>query len=137
MIDMIRHRKSIVAAAALAAAATSLVLAAPDAAADVNSVTVTGTSLSLGVDRFGTGCSYTVQVNGSPYEDVYLNDSNGASFGQQQLRLDNSGNASTTWSPTSTGTHVITAWSWRGGPQFAWEQVGSGLDLGSACVVTS
>lgn len=134
---MIRHRKSVVAATALAAAVTSLVLAAPDAAAEVNSVTVTGASLSLGVDRFGTGCSYTVQVTGSPYEDVSLFDSSSASFGQRQLRLDNSGNASTSWSPTATGTHVITAWARRGGPQFAWEQVGSGLDLGSACVVTS
>ncbi|MCU1647222.1 MAG: hypothetical protein JWN03_7497 [Nocardia sp.] len=133
---MIRFRKSALAVTTLAAAAAALVLAAPDASAYLNSVNVSsGSSIPLGSGGYGTNCSYTVTVNGSPYEQVWLYDTNTATFGQQQFNLGSGGTGTSSWTPTSTGQHFIEAWSYNG-QQWAQVQVGTGINLGSACVVS-
>ncbi|MFE3103273.1 hypothetical protein [Nocardia tengchongensis] len=131
---MIRSRKSALAAFTTAtAAAAALVLAAPDAAAYVSSVNIaTGTSIGGG---YGTNCAYTVTVNGSPNEYVWLYDSNAASFNPQQFGLGTGGTATSSWTPTSTGTHYVQAWTYNGS-QWATVTVNTGINLGSACVVT-
>ncbi|MGW2665698.1 hypothetical protein ACWCW7_32510 [Nocardia tengchongensis] len=131
---MIRSRKSALAAFTTAtAAAAVLVLAAPDAAAYVSSVNIaTGTSIGGG---YGTNCAYTVTVNGSPNEYVWLYDSTAATFNPQQFSLGTGGTATSSWTPTSTGTHYVQAWTYNGS-QWAVVTVNTGINLGSACVVT-
>ncbi|AYF75357.1 hypothetical protein D7D52_17455 [Nocardia yunnanensis] len=131
---MIRSRKSaLTALTTFAAAGAALVLAAPDAAAYVSGVSVaSGTSIGGG---YGTNCSYTVTVNGSPNEYVWLYDSASATFNPQQLSLGSGGSATSSWTPTSTGQHFVQAWSYNGS-QWAQVSVGTGINLGSACLVT-
>ncbi|APA98850.1 hypothetical protein [Nocardia seriolae] len=131
---MIRSRKSALTAfATFAAASAALVLAAPDASAYVSSVNISsGSSIGGG---YGTTCSYTVTVNGSPYEYVWLYDSNTATFGTQQFSLGSGGTGTSSWTPSSTGVHFVQAWSYNGS-QFAVVTVRTGINLGSACIVT-
>ncbi|MFE5286167.1 hypothetical protein ACFRAQ_14485 [Nocardia sp. NPDC056611] len=131
---MIRSRTSAVSVfATCLAAAAALVLGAPDASAYVSSVTIaTGTSIGGG---YGTNCAYTVTVNGSPNEYVWLYDSASATFSPQQFSLGSGGTATSSWTPTSTGTHYVQAWTYNGS-QWATVTVGTGINLGSACVVT-
>lgn len=131
---MIRSRKSALTACTTFAAATAaLVLAAPDAAAYVTSVNIaTGTTIGGG---YGTNCSYTVTVNGSPNEYVWLYDNLSGSFNPQQFSLGSGGSATSSWTPTSTGVHFVQAWSYNGS-QWAVVTVKNGINLGSACVVT-
>ncbi|MEC3917678.1 hypothetical protein VMT65_26465 [Nocardia sp. CDC153] len=135
---MIRSRKSALTAfTTFAAIPAALVLAAPDASAYVSSVNVSsGSSISLGGGNYGTNCSYTVTVNGSPNEYVWLYDSGAGSFNPQQFSLGSGGTATSSWTPTSTGQHFVQAWSYNGS-QWTWVTVGQGINLGSACVVTS
>ncbi|MGV9667444.1 hypothetical protein [Nocardia niigatensis] len=132
---MIRSRKSaLTALTTFAAAAAALVLAAPDAGAYVTSVTVSnGSAISLGGGH-GTNCSYTLTVNGSPNEYVWLYDSVSATFNPQQFSLGSGGTATSTWTPTATGIHYVQAWSYNGS-QWATVTVKTGMNLGSACVV--
>ncbi|GAB2512773.1 hypothetical protein [Nocardia heshunensis] len=132
---MIRSRKSALTAfTTFVAAGAALVLTAPDAGAYVTSVTVaTGSSIGGG---YGTNCSYTVTVNGSPNEYVWLYDSASGSFNPQQFSLGSGGTATSSWTPTATGQHYVQAWSYNGS-QWALVTVGTGINLGSACVVTS
>ncbi|MVU78513.1 hypothetical protein GPX89_14815 [Nocardia sp. ET3-3] len=131
---MIRSRKPVLTACTtFAAAAAALVLAAPDAGAYVTSVSVSsGTSIGGG---YGTNCSYTITVNGSPNEYVWMYDSASATFNPQQFSLGSGGSATASWTPTSTGTHYVQAWSYNGS-QYAVLTVNTGINLGSACFVT-
>ncbi|WP_405494757.1 hypothetical protein [Nocardia sp. NBC_00511] len=133
---MFGSRKSAFAATTLfaAAGAAALVVAAPGASAYVSSVTVSsGSSIGGG---YGTNCSYTVTVNGSPNEYVWLYDSNSATFSPQQFSLGTGGTATSSFTPTSTGTHYVQAWSYNGS-QWALLTVKTGINLGSACIVSS
>ncbi|MRH92246.1 hypothetical protein GFY24_33245 [Nocardia sp. SYP-A9097] len=133
---MTRSRQPILAVGGIAAAAAALVLAAPNASAYVTSVSVSsGSAISLGSSKYGTNCGYTVTVNGSPNEYVWLYDSNSATFSPQQFSLGSGGSATSSWTPTSTGTHALQAWTYNGS-QWAWVQVSTGINLGSACVVS-
>ncbi|UGT42850.1 hypothetical protein LTV02_05455 [Nocardia yamanashiensis] len=136
MINLIRNRKPAL-TALLCAAAAALLWTAPGASAYVTSVAVSsGSSINLGGGNYGTNCSYTVTVNGSPNEYVWLYDSATATFGTQQFSLGSGGTGTSSWTPTSTGTHYIQAWTYNGS-QWAVVQVGTGINLGSACVVSS
>ncbi len=135
---MRKFRRSAGTATTLAATAAAMLCFAPDASAYVSSVTIAGGggSVDLGGGAYGTNCSYTVTVQGSAGETVWMYDSNsGASFSPQQFSLGASGTATTTWTPTATGTHYVQAWSYNGS-QWATVQVGTGVDLGSACVAS-
>ncbi|WP_157556913.1 hypothetical protein [Nocardia acidivorans] len=133
---MTRSRKPVLAVGGVVAAAAALVLAAPNASAYVSGVTVSsGSSINLGSGNYGTNCAYTITVNGSPNEYVWLYDSNGSTLSPQQFSLGSGGTATSSWTPTSTGTHVIQAWSYNGS-QWTTVQVGTGINLGSACVVS-
>ncbi|WP_141717471.1 hypothetical protein [Nocardia altamirensis] len=127
-------RKSAVTGFALAALA-ALLWTAPDASAYVTSVTVSSaSSIDLGGGKHGTTCAYTVTVTGSANEYVWLYDSNAATFGTPQFSLGATGTGTSTWTPTATGTHYVQAWSYNGS-QWAVIEVGTGVNLGSACVV--
>ncbi|MFE3795586.1 hypothetical protein [Nocardia tengchongensis] len=73
----------------------------------------------------------TFRPNG--YTRLY--DSNAATFNPQQFSLGTGGTATSSWTPTSTGTHYVQAWTYNGS-QWATVQVNTGINLGSACVVT-
>ncbi|MEU0545132.1 hypothetical protein [Nocardia sp. NPDC005978] len=128
---MFGFRKSAFVATAFTATAAALLWSAPQASAYVTSVTVTSTSGG----KYGTGCSYKVTVKGSASENIWLYDSAAAGFDPQQLVLDATGTGTSTWSPTSTGTHYVQAWSYNGS-QWATLEVGTGTNLGSACLVS-
>lgn len=132
---MFRSRKSAFTATTLfAASAAALVIAAPGAQAYVTNVTVSsGSSIGGG---YGTNCSYTVTVNGSPNESIWLYDSNSSTFSPQQFSLGTGGTATSSWTPTATGTHYVQAWSYNGS-QWANLTVKTGINLGSACIVSS
>ncbi|MTE16364.1 hypothetical protein [Nocardia aurantiaca] len=68
-----------------------------------------------------------------PY--VWLYDSGAAAFSPQQFSLGSGGTATSTWTPTSTSVHSVQAWTYNGS-QWAVVTVGTGINLGSACVVT-
>lgn len=118
----------------LGGVAAALTLAAPAASADVTSVTVSSGSSFGSSNMHGTGCEYTVTASVNSYGPVYFYD-NGQflgeaySFGWQ---------AQHTWTPTTTGTHVLSAWQPYGGTDMPIDlpvEVATGINLGSACVV--
>ncbi|WP_327141040.1 hypothetical protein [Nocardia sp. NBC_01327] len=128
---MFKSRQLTFVATALAASAAALLCSAPQASAYVTSVTVT----SSGGGKYGTGCSYKVTVTGSANEYIWLYDSATSTFDPQQFALDATGTATSTWTPSSTGTHYVQAWSYNGS-QWATIEVGTGTNLGSACLVS-
>lgn len=128
---MFTLRRSAFAATALTASAAALLCTAPHASAYVTSVTVSST----GGGKYGTGCPYQVTIKGSANENVWLYDSAASSFAPQQLVLDATGTSASTWTPSSTGTHYVQAWSYNGS-QWATLEVGTGTNLGSACLVS-
>ena len=129
---MSRYRTSARTVTVVAAAA--LLWAAPPASASVSSVTIAGNSLDLGGGKYGTNCSYTVTVEGSANEYVWLYDSSASTFDPQQFALSAGGSGTATWTPTATGTHYVQAWTYNGS-QWAVAEVGTGINLGSACAV--
>ncbi|MGX1808372.1 hypothetical protein ACWIGI_21855 [Nocardia sp. NPDC055321] len=133
---MIRYRTSAL-AAAVAALAGTLVLTAPGANAQVWRVDVSaGTSIGLGTSQFGSGCSYTVTVQGRPGDGAWFYDVEGyGTFSPQWVSIGADGRASTTWTPHSAGWHRIYADSYYGGASSGSINVGTGINLGSACVV--
>lgn len=133
---MFRFRKSaLTATTSFAAMAAAVILAAPNASAWVSNVSVSsGNSFGLGSAQYGTNCSYTVTVEGSAYESVWLFSTNAGTFNPQNFNLGSGGKGTTSWTPTSTGWHGIQAWSYNGS-QWTWVNVGTGINLGSACVV--
>ncbi|MFI6865869.1 hypothetical protein [Nocardia sp. NPDC050406] len=133
---MVRFRKSaLTATTTFAAMAAAVVLAAPNATAYVSNVSVaSGNSIGLGSAQYGTNCSHTVTVEGSAWESVWLYSTNAGTFNPQSFNLGSSGRATSTWTPSNTGWTGIHAWSY-GGDRWTWVNVGTGINLGSACVV--
>ncbi|WP_067689083.1 hypothetical protein [Nocardia jejuensis] len=128
---MFKSRRSAFVATALTASAAALLCTAPQASAAVTSVTVTSTSGG----KYGTGCPYKVTVKGTANESIWLYDSATSTFTPQQFTLDTTGTSTSTWTPTSTGTHYVQAWSYNGS-QWATLEVGTGTNLGSSCLVS-
>lgn len=119
--------------AVFASVSAGLVVTAPQAAAH----TITAVTVAPGLGGgYGTGCSY--QVSATVDEDAYritFMDNDYPIRGDQNLQV--SGNtASLAWTPSTTGTHVITALFTTGdqAPATTTVQVGgAGVNLGSTC----
>ncbi|MBL1077118.1 hypothetical protein JK358_22220 [Nocardia sp. 2] len=136
---MIRSRTSAFATltTALAAIAAALVLAAPNASAFVWRVDVSpGLAVGLGTSQYGSGCSYTVTVQGWSGDHAWLYDTGGfGTFNPQTVTIGSDGRGTSTWTPHTTGWHRVWADSYYGGAGSDWINVGTGINLGSACVV--
>ncbi|WP_157573720.1 hypothetical protein [Nocardia jejuensis] len=139
MILMIRFRKSAVvtAASACTVLAAALVSIAPSASAQVWRVTVSaGTSVGLGSSQYGSGCAYAVTVEGRPGDAAWFYDTGAfGTFSPQTVTIGSDGRASTSWTPQVSGWHRIYADSYYGAAATDSFQVGTGINLGSACVV--
>ncbi|MFD0000467.1 hypothetical protein [Nocardia sp. NPDC127526] len=136
---MIRSRTSAFATAAttFAALASAAVLIAPAAHAEVWRVDVSSSnSISLGGPRYGSGCSYTVTVEGRSGDSAWFYDIGAyGTFNPQSVTIGRDGRATTTWTPQATGRHRIYADSYWGSAATDYFEVGTGINLGSACVV--
>ncbi|NNH68775.1 hypothetical protein HLB23_02605 [Nocardia uniformis] len=135
---MPRLRKSaLTATTTFAAMAAAVVLAAPGATAQVWRVNVSaGSSIGLGISQYGTGCPYTVTVEGRSGDTAWLYDVGAyGTFDPQTITIGTNGRATSTWTPQTTGWHRIYADSYYGSAQSTDIQVGTGINLGSACVV--
>ncbi|MFD9615545.1 hypothetical protein ACFWWS_39940, partial [Streptomyces sp. NPDC059083] len=119
--------------AAFAAIAAGTVLAAPQASAhSIGSLTV---EPGL-VTGFGTGSSYRVSATVDADAERVIFIDNGWQIRGSTLQV--SGNtASVRWTPTTTGVHVISAQFTvgDGAQKLTIIGVGTGIDLGSACLV--
>ncbi|WP_200172488.1 hypothetical protein [Tomitella cavernea] len=119
---------------ALGVTATALVLAAPNASAHVQSLSIdSGMGFgSLGAGPYGTGCSYQATAQAEHGNEVYFYD-NGTYIGSA-LAPGSLGPVTITWTPTTAGTHVLVA---DDGFQSATQtvEVGNGINLGSVCLV--
>lgn len=133
---MLRSQKSILSVTTtLAALTAAVVLTAPDASASVWNVSVApGASVGLGGTQYGTSCSYTVTVEGTAFENVWFDDNIGGTVNPGTVNLGSSGRATVTWMPYVPGWHRIDAWTPHN-DMGAWVNVGTGINLGSACVV--
>lgn len=133
---MIRYRISAF-AASVAAVAAALVLVAPSASAQVWRVDVSaGTSIGLGTSQYGSGCSYTVTVQGRPGDWAGFYDLGAyGTFSPQSVTIGSDGRASTSWTPQASGWHQIYVDSYFGQASTSSFTVGTGINLGSACVV--
>ncbi|MEV6769554.1 hypothetical protein AB0N05_13095 [Nocardia sp. NPDC051030] len=137
---MIRFRKSALATTAttFAALAAAAVLIAPSADAQVWRVSVaSGSSIGLGSSQYGSGCSYTVTVEGRSGDTAWFYDTGAyGTFSPQSVTIGSNGQATTSWTPQASGWHRIYADSYYGAAATDSFQVGTGINLGSACVVT-
>lgn len=135
---MLRFRKSaLTALTTFAAMAAAVILVAPNATAQVWRVDVSaGSAIGLGTSQFGTGCSYTVTAEGRSGDSVWFYDLGAyGTFNPQSTTVGSNGRATTTWTPQATGWHRIWADSYYGSAGSGDIQVGTGINLGSACVV--
>ncbi|MFE3262411.1 hypothetical protein ACFXPS_44125 [Nocardia sp. NPDC059091] len=119
--------------AAFAAIAAGAVIAAPQASAH----TISGLTVEPGLGTgFGTGCSYQVSATVDADAERVIFIDNGWQIRGSTLQV--SGNtASIRWTPTTTGMHVISAQFTMGdsAQKLTTIGVGTGIDLGSACLV--
>jgi hypothetical protein len=131
-VDTLRRTGPI---AVFAAVAAGLVLAAPQAAAN----TITNLTIAPGLGNgYGTGCSY--QVSATVQQDpahVILLDNGWEPRGGPSPVV--SGTSITwTWTPATTGQHTLEArYIYMGADvsRTVTVEVGTGQNLGSACVV--
>lgn len=110
-------------------------LAAPQASATVTSIGILP-SFTLGLHRYGTGCSYTVQVtvDDKTKPVFFYEEGQGPSGFAEAMPADN-GTASVTWTPSSTKITYI--YAFQPNATFQTRQpvtVGNGINLGSACI---
>jgi hypothetical protein len=126
-------RRAGIAATALGASAAALVLAAPAASANVSSVAAKP-GITIGSNSYGTGCSYEVVASVNNTTPVYFYD-NGVFIGPGPA-TPNGGVATITWTPTTPGSHTLSAqqgpnWNVAYTPPLT---VGAGMNLGSVCL---
>ncbi|MEU4314504.1 hypothetical protein [Nocardia sp. NPDC024068] len=134
---MYRSRRSVVtSASAFAALTVALVAAAPTAPAAVTDFRVTpGIDWGSSSSAFGTGCSYTATAAAEPGEYVSFYDSQKGSFDPPgAILVGKSGTVTARWTPHTRGTHNLHA-EQIGSRQSVVVEVGTGVDLGSACPV--
>ncbi|WP_067537349.1 hypothetical protein [Nocardia crassostreae] len=136
---MIGSRTSAFATAAttFAALTATLALTAPAAHAAVWRVDVSpGASIGLGSLRYGSSCSYTVTVEGRPGDAAWFHDIGAyGTFSPQSVTIGSNGRATTNWTPQVAGWHRIYADSYFGQASTDYFEVGTCINLGSACVV--
>ncbi|MEC3916017.1 hypothetical protein [Nocardia sp. CDC160] len=118
------------ASAAILLSAAGLILAAPQASAEIGTqVLIAGGGLSNG---FGTGCTYSVIANSSSGAGMNFFD-NGVWF----ARTDDSPTPKThvaSWTPTTVGTHTILV-TQNDDSKTIVLAVGTGINGGSSCLV--
>ncbi|MFC8531732.1 hypothetical protein [Nocardia sp. NPDC057227] len=120
-------------AVALGAAASVAALGAPTASAAVTGITV-APGRTIGLHDYGTGCSYTVTATVDDSAQVYFfEEGQGPTGFADATPVD--GTATVTWTPSRTATTYLFA-AQAGGN--VWPRVpvdvGTGINLGSACV---
>ena len=103
MIDLDTPTKR-AAGAALAVAAT-MVLTAPNAAAEI-----TDLSIYQGASNgYGAGCSYTITATVTAGQTVTFSDSSGAAFTPDPHITPTGDSATVNWIPSTPGIHLISA----------------------------
>lgn len=112
---------------AVAAAAVSLAVGVPSAAhAAVSAVSVKDFKAE---SKATTGCRYTVVAKTNTSSPVTFYD-NDKKFASGPVK---GGTAEVSWSPTTTGDHVLKAGQPAAGFPFVRVQAVQGIDLGSMC----
>lgn len=134
---MLRSRRAVpTVAALLGALAPALVVAAPAAPAAVTDFELApGTGGGSATAPYGTHCTYTATATAEPGEYVSFYDSQKGSFDPPgAILVGESGTVTAEWTPEVPGTHNLHAVN-IGSEQSLEVEVGSGLNLGSACPV--
>ncbi|MEV0105895.1 hypothetical protein AB0H42_06080 [Nocardia sp. NPDC050799] len=123
-------------AALLGALAPALVVTAPDALAAVTDFELApGAGAGSATAPYGTHCTYTASATAEPGEYVSFYDSQKGSFDPPgAILVGESGTVTADWTPEVPGTHDLHAVN-IGSEQSLAVEVGSGLNLGSACPV--
>lgn len=132
-----------VAAAALTAAAAISVATAPTASADIEQLTIVPLGAGAG---YGTGCTYllvarTDEWNGGvSFADVggkgdFLPQDYFSDRKQIYLAPVINRHAYALWTPTSVGTHTLTAYQTSAGGPIRTVIVKPGIPVGPACIV--
>lgn len=119
---------------AVAAVVAAGVVAAAPAGAEITGITVEPGISSGSASPFGTGCAYTVTAQAAPGEYVSFYDSQQGSFDPPwAIPVGPSGLATAVWTPHERGAHTLHAVQIGGGKSVRVE-VGTGIDLGLACL---
>ncbi|UGT61077.1 hypothetical protein [Nocardia asteroides] len=117
------------------AVAAVLAIAAAPAGAEITGITVEPGISSGSSSPYGTGCAYTVTANAAPGEYVSFYDSQRGSFDPPwAIPVGPSGIATAIWTPQERGAHTLHAVQ-IGGEKSVRVEVGTGIDLGIACLV--
>jgi hypothetical protein len=120
----------------LGALAPALVVTAPAAPAAITDFELApGTGGGSATAPYGTHCTYTATATAEPGEYVSFYDSQKGSFDPPgAIPVGESGTVTAEWTPEVSGTHNLHAVN-IGSEQSLEVEVGSGLNLGSACPV--
>lgn len=120
----------------LGALAPALVVTAPAAPAAITDFDLApGAGGGSAVAPYGTHCTYLATATAEPGEYVSFYDSQKGSFDPPgAVLVGKSGTATAEWTPDVPGTHTLHAAN-IAGEQSLEVEVGSGLNLGSACPV--
>ncbi|WP_328389039.1 hypothetical protein [Nocardia sp. NBC_00416] len=134
---MLRSRRTfLTASSAIGALTVALVAAATPAPAAITDFELApGSGSGSSSAPYGTHCSYTATATAEVGEYVSFYDSQKGSFDPPgAILVGDSGTATATWTPETPGTHNLHAVN-IDSAQSLQVEVGSGLDLGSACPV--
>ncbi|QIS12075.1 hypothetical protein [Nocardia arthritidis] len=119
------------------AVGAALVCTAPAAPAAVTSITITP-GMSFGSSsQYGTGCSYTATANATPGDVIGFFDPTGSFDPSGWVTVSDSGSVTATWRPAVPGNHTLYAVRSTGEYVQTSVAVGTGINLGPACVVPS
>lgn len=125
------HAAQAVAAGLVAVPIVVSVAAAPQARAWIDDFTV---SIGKTGASYGTNCSYTVTITGTSLTTVTLADDLGGVFTPPSVELAD-GTGSVLWTPTTVGTHTLTATDGFFDPLRKTIAVGHGINTGYSCIV--
>ncbi|MFI6214141.1 hypothetical protein ACIBCD_19295 [Nocardia brasiliensis] len=133
---MFRSNKSIAAAlTSFGAVSAALVVAAPAAPATVNAVGV-APGLSFGSSTaFGTSCTYIATATATPGDVVGFFDPTGTFDPGGWITVPSSGTVTAKWTPLVPGNHTVYAVRNEGEFVSTQASVGTGVNLGFACLV--
>lgn len=134
---MHRFRRTVTFVASTVGALTvAFVVTAPAAPAGITEFALApGGGTGSSPASYGTHCTYTATVTAEPGEFVSFYDSQKGSFDPPGVILvGRSGTVTAEWTPEVAGRHELHAVN-IGSEQSLEVEVGSGLDLGSACPV--
>ncbi|MET7773970.1 hypothetical protein [Nocardia sp. NPDC005366] len=120
--------------AALGVVASVTASVAPPASATVTGIAI-APGFAIGTHRYGTTCSYTVTVTvDNDSQPVFFYEEGQGPSGFAEA-MPSGGVATATWTPSSTNIHYIYAFQPNASAQARQTvDVGTGINLGSACV---